>query len=126
MAEGRLEWGTAIRTIISELRTTVGGGTSVSNSIALYDRLDKDHSGFVEGCSKRSLVYQIPHNTKQVGGIVGGDGLYKDSAFGPKEGKRVMDEQKILDLVHGGGWPKDINRVDENLPVWQRRGFNWL
>jgi hypothetical protein len=111
-----------------------GGETSVCNSIALYDRLKKDAPGFIEGCNKKGLVYQIPHNAEQVGGIVGGNGLYKDSAFGPKngekmpeteEGKRAMVERKIIDLAHQGGWNKDINKSDESLPVWQRRGFNW-
>lgn len=111
-----------------------GGETSVCNSIALYDRLKKDAPGFVEGCSKKGVVYQILHNAEQVGGIVGGNGLYKDSAFGPKggekmpeteEGRRAMVERKILDLASRGGWHKDINRADESLPVWQRRGFDW-
>ncbi|KAF2184931.1 Clavaminate synthase-like protein [Zopfia rhizophila CBS 207.26] len=99
-----------------------GGETSVCNSIALYDRLKTDAPSFVEGCGKKGVVYQIPHNADQVGGIVGGNGLYKDSAFGPKgdekmpgteEGKRAMVERKILDLAHRGGWHKDINQADE-------------
>jgi hypothetical protein len=111
-----------------------GGETSVCNTIALYDRLKKEVPGFVEGCGKKGLVYLIPHSLDQVGGIVGGNGLYKDSAFGPKggekmpeteEGKRAMVEKKILKLAHAGGWHKDIDQNDESLPVWQRRGFNW-
>ncbi|KAF4629854.1 hypothetical protein G7Y89_g8289 [Cudoniella acicularis] len=113
-----------------------GGETSVCSSIALYDRLKKDVPGFIEGCSKKGLVYNIPHNAEQVGGIVGGNGLYKDSAFGPKpgegeempeteEGKRAMVERKLLDLAIRGGWHKGIDKTDESLPVWQRRGFNW-
>ncbi|KAK1139081.1 hypothetical protein N8T08_001327 [Aspergillus melleus] len=111
-----------------------GGETSVSNSIALYNRLEKDAPGFIDGCKQMGVVYQIPHNAEQVGGIVGGNGLYKDSAFGPKgdekmpeteEGKRAMVERKILGLAHRGGWHKDINKDDDTLPVWQRRGFDW-
>jgi hypothetical protein len=111
-----------------------GGETSVCNSIAMYDRLKKEVPGFLEGCAKKGLVYQIPHNAEQVGGIVGGNGLYKDSAFGPKsgekmpdteEGKREMVEKKIIALAQMGGWHDGIDRSDETLPVWQRRGFNW-
>ncbi|KAF4998418.1 hypothetical protein FDECE_11792 [Fusarium decemcellulare] len=111
-----------------------GGETSVCNSIALYDRLQKDAPGFLEGCAKKGLVYQIPHNAEQVGGIVGGNGLYKDSAFGPKagetlpeteEGKRAMVEGKMLKLARQGGWHEGIDKSDEKLPVWQRRGFDW-
>lgn len=111
-----------------------GGETSVCNTIALYDRLKKEVPGFVEGCGKKGLVYQIPHTLDQVGGIVGGNGLYKDSAFGPKdgekmpdteEGKRAMVEKKILKLAYAGGWHEGIDESDESLPVWQRRGFNW-
>lgn len=111
-----------------------GGETSVCNSIALYDRLQKDVPGFIEGCSRKGLVYQIPHNAEQVGGIVGGNGLYKDSAFGPKagetmpeteEGKRAMVERKILELAYTGGWHEKIDKADKKLPVWQRRGFDW-
>lgn len=111
-----------------------GGETSVCNHIALYDRLKKDAPGFVEGCGKKGLVYQIPHTLDQVGGIVGGNGLYKDSAFGPKsgetlpetdEGRRAMVERKIITLAKSGGWHDEINKADEKLPVWQRRGFDW-
>lgn len=111
-----------------------GGETSVCNSIALYDRLKKVAPGFVEGCAKKGLVYQIPHNAEQVGGIVGGNGLYKESAFGPKngekmpetdEGKRAMVEKKMIDLAKAGGWHDQIDKTDESLPVWKRRGFNW-
>jgi len=111
-----------------------GGETSVCNSIALYDRLSSEVPGFLEGCGKKGLVYHIPHNAEQVGGIVGGNGLYKDSAFGPKgnekmpdteDGRRAMVERKILHLARSGGWHEDINQSDESLSVWQRRGFNW-
>lgn len=120
--------------LFCKVAPAAGGETSVSNSIALYDRLEKDVPGFIDGCKKMGVVYQIPHNAEQVGGIVGGNGLYKDSAFGPRgdekmpeteEGKRAMVERKILDLAHRGGWHKDINKDDDTLPVWQRRGFDW-
>ncbi|KAF1823293.1 Clavaminate synthase-like protein [Dissoconium aciculare CBS 342.82] len=111
-----------------------GGETSVSNSIALYDRLKKDAPGFVEGCASKGLVYHIPHNAEQVSGIVGGNGLYKDSAFGPKageqlpeteEGRRAMVEAKIIDLAERGGWHKNIDLANDKEPVWRRRGFDW-
>ncbi|KJX92286.1 hypothetical protein TI39_contig5877g00003 [Zymoseptoria brevis] len=111
-----------------------GGETSVSNSNALYDRLKTEAPGFVEGCARKGLVYHIPHNAEQVGGIVGGNGLYKDSAFGPKageqlpeteEGRRAMVEAKILDLAQRGGWHKDIDTTNGEEPVWRRRGFEW-
>lgn len=103
-----------------------GGETSVVNSVALYDRLKKDVPGFIEGCSKKGLVYHIPHNAEQIGGIVGGNGLYKDSAFGPKkgekmpeteDGKRAMVEKGILKLAQSGGWHKDIAKDDDEFPV---------
>lgn len=112
----------------------VGGETSVCNSIALYDRLNKDVPEFIKGCSEKGLVYQILHNAEQVGGIVGGNGLYKESAFGPsgdevmpdtEEGKQAMVEGKILKLAHAGGWHEDIDQNDTSLPTWQRRGFDW-
>lgn len=111
-----------------------GGETSVCSHIALYDRLRKEAPGFVEGCAKKGVVYQIPHNAEQVGGIVGGNGLYKDSAFGPKagekmpeteEGKHAMVEKKIIDLAQRGGWHDKIDKANESLPAWQRRGFTW-
>lgn len=120
--------------LFCKVAPAAGGETSVCNSVALYDRLKRDAPGFVEGCGRKGLVYQIPHNAEQVGGIVGGNGLYKDSAFGPKgdeklpkteEGRRAMVERKIVDLARRGGWHEDINRADESLPVWQRRGFDW-
>ena len=70
----------------------------------------------------------------QVGGIVGGNGLFKASAFGPKngtklpeteEGKRKFVEERIVELEKRGGWHEGIDKRDESLPVWQRRGFNW-
>ena len=42
-----------------------------------------------------------------------------------EEGKRPMVERKILDLARRGGWHKDINKDDDTVPVWQRRGFDW-
>ncbi|RMZ76917.1 hypothetical protein DV738_g4727, partial [Chaetothyriales sp. CBS 135597] len=111
-----------------------GGETSVCNSIALYDRLQKEVPGFVEGCADKGLVYQIPHTLSQVGGIVGGNGLYKESAFGPKngapvpeteEGKRTLVESRILELAHAGGWYEGIDKSDKTKPEWQRRGFDW-
>ncbi|KAH9882567.1 hypothetical protein J1614_000803 [Plenodomus biglobosus] len=120
--------------LFCKVAPAAGGETSVCNSIALYDRLKKEVPGFLEGCGKKGLVYQIPHNAEQVGGIVGGNGLYKDSAFGPKgneimpeteEGKRAMVERKIIRLAQQGGWHEGIDQADESLPVWQRRGFSW-
>ncbi len=111
-----------------------GGETSVVNTLALYDRLKKEVPGFVEGCSTKGLVYQIPHNLTQVSGIVGGNGLFKESAFGPKngaklpeteEGKRKFVESRIIDLAKRGGWHENIDQSDESLPVWQRKGFTW-
>ncbi|KAL8832597.1 MAG: hypothetical protein Q9191_000166 [Dirinaria sp. TL-2023a] len=111
-----------------------GGETSVVSSLALYDRLKKEVPGFIEGCGSKGLVYQIPHTLGQVGGIVGGNGLYKPSAFGPKDGsslptseeeKRKGVEARIIDLAERGGWHTGIDKSDDNLPVWQRRGFSW-
>lgn len=111
-----------------------GGETSVVNTLALYDRLKKEVPGFVEGCSTKGLVYQIPHNLTRVSGIVGGNGLFKESAFGPKngaklpeteEGKRKFVESRIIDLAKRGGWHENIDQSDESLPVWQRKGFTW-
>lgn len=111
-----------------------GGETSVVNTLALYNRLKKEVPGFIEGCGTKGLVYQIPHTLEQVGGIVGGNGLFKASAFGPKngtklpeteEGKRKYVEERIVELAKRGGWHEGIDKEDESLPVWQRRGFNW-
>lgn len=90
--------------------------------------------GFVEGCGAKGLVYQIPHTIEQVGGIVGGNGLYKESAFGARngeklpeteEGKRQYVEKRIIELAKKGGWHEKIDKEDEKLPAWQRRGFTW-
>ena len=79
-------------------------------------------------------MYQIPHTATQVGGIVGGNGLYKASAFGPKDGsappaseeeKRKGVERRIIELAERGGWHPGIDKADPNLPAWQRRGFDW-
>ncbi|KAG5950173.1 hypothetical protein E4U53_005411, partial [Claviceps sorghi] len=111
-----------------------GGETSIVSSLALYDRLKKEAPGFVEGCASKGLVYQIPHTATQVGGIVGGNGLYKASAFGPTDGslppaseeaKRKGVEARLLQLAERGGWHAGIDKADERLPVWQRRGFDW-
>lgn len=111
-----------------------GGQTSVVSSLALFDRLKKEVPDFVEGCAYKGLVYQIPHTATQVGGIVGGNGLYKASAFGPtdgspppttEEGKRQLVESRVVDLAQRGGWHAGIDRTDDSLPVWQRRGFDW-
>ena len=64
------------------------------SSLALYDRLKKEVPDFVEGCTSKGLVYQIPHTAKQVGGIVGGNGLYKASAFGPTDGSPPADTEE--------------------------------
>ena len=104
------------------------------SSLALFDRLKKEVPSFVEGCASKGLVYHIPHTATQVGGIVGGNGLYKASAFGPTDGsvpadneeeKRKGVEARIVDLAERGGWHAGIDKTDESIPVWQRRGFNW-
>ena len=69
-----------------------------------------------------------------MGGIVGGNGLYKPSAFGPKDGsslptseeeKRKGVEARVIELARRGGWHEGIDKTDESLPAWQRRGFSW-
>ncbi|KAG6009340.1 hypothetical protein E4U21_002648 [Claviceps maximensis] len=111
-----------------------GGETSIVSSMALFDRLKKEVPGFVRGCAAKGLVYQIPHTATQVGGIVGGNGLYKSSAFGPTDGslppsseeaKRSGVEARLVELAERGGWHAGIDKSDERLPVWQRRGFDW-
>jgi hypothetical protein len=110
-----------------------GGETNICSSLALYDRLSKEVPEFVEKCGKKGLVYHIPHTSNQVGGIVGGNGLYKDNAFGPLRGnvenmteeqKRQGVEERILDLAKRGGWSEETED-DTTLPDWQRRGFDW-
>lgn len=110
-----------------------GGETSVVSSLALYDRLNKEHPGFIEGCRDKGLVYHIPHTATQVGGIVGGNGLYKASAFGPKDGsappdseeeKRAGVEKRVVELAERGGW-KEGDEKNFSKPHWQRRGFDW-
>lgn len=98
------------------------------SSLALYDRLKKEVPDFVEGCASKGLVYQIPHTAKQVGGIVGGNGLYKASAFRPTDGSAPADteeERRIIELAERGGWHAGIDKSDESIPAWQRRGFSW-
>ena len=65
---------------------------------------------------------------------MGGNGLFKASAFGPKngtelpeteEGKRAFVEERIVELQKKGGWFEGIDKADESLPVWLRRGFDW-
>jgi hypothetical protein len=120
--------------LFCEVPPQAGGQTSVVSSLALFDRLQKDVPAFVEGCASKGLVYHIPHTASQVGGIVGGNGLYKASAFGPTDGsappdteeeKRKGVEARVIDLAERGGWHANIDKTDESLPVWQRRGFNW-
>ncbi|KAI1324627.1 hypothetical protein F5Y16DRAFT_423800 [Xylariaceae sp. FL0255] len=120
--------------LFCEIPAKSGGQTSVCNTLALFDRLKKEVPGFVEGCASKGLVYHIPHTATQVGGIVGGNGLYKASAFGPVDGsappdseeeKRKGVEARVLDLAKRGGWHEGIDTTDESIPVWQRRGFNW-
>ncbi|KAB8068846.1 hypothetical protein BDV29DRAFT_162001 [Aspergillus leporis] len=110
-----------------------GGETNIVSSLALYDRLKKVVPEFVEKCGTKGLVYQIPHTATQVGGIVGGNGLYKENAFGPMNGdhaklteeeKRRGVEERILDLAQRGGWSPETAK-DKSLPDWQRRGFDW-
>lgn len=96
--------------------------------------MKKEVPGFVQSCATKGLVYQIPHTATQVGGIVGGNGLYKASAFGPTDGslpstseeaKRKGVEARLTELAERGGWHANIDKSDESLPVWQRRGFDW-
>ncbi|KZF20952.1 Clavaminate synthase-like protein [Xylona heveae TC161] len=110
-----------------------GGETNIVSSLALYDRLKKTVPEFVDKCGKKGLVYQIPHTSAQVGGIVGGNGLYKENAFGPLNGdiskmtdadKRRGVESRIIDLAKRGGWSPEAAK-NESLPDWQRRGFDW-
>ncbi|KAI1826176.1 hypothetical protein F4861DRAFT_117599 [Xylaria intraflava] len=111
-----------------------GGQTSVVSSLALFDRLKRDVPEFIEGCASKGLVYHVSHTATQVGGIVGGNGIYKASAFGPTDGsapqgseeeKREGVERRIIDLAERGGWHADIDKTDAKIPVWQRRGFDW-
>ncbi|TRX89232.1 hypothetical protein FHL15_009930 [Xylaria flabelliformis] len=120
--------------LFCEVPPEKGGHTSVVSSLALFDRLKGEVPGFVEGCASKGLVYQIPHTATQVGGIVGGNGLYKASAFGPTDGsappdteeeKRKGVERRIIELAERGGWHADIDKKDTTIPVWQRRGFDW-
>ncbi|KAF2753578.1 Clavaminate synthase-like protein [Pseudovirgaria hyperparasitica] len=111
-----------------------GGETNITSSVALYDRLKKSAPEFVEKCGTKGLVYHIPHTASQVGGIVGGNGLYKANAFGPSNGEDVSTwseerkkkhvEERILDLAKRGGWSEEASK-DVSLPEWQRRGFDW-
>jgi hypothetical protein len=120
--------------LFCEVPAQSGGETSVVSSLALYDRLKKEVPDFVEGCASKGLVYQIPHTAKQVGGIVGGNGLYKASAFGPTDGSAPADteeerrkavERRVIELAERGGWHAGIDKSDESIPAWQRRGFSW-
>ncbi|KAF8534750.1 hypothetical protein BDD12DRAFT_716791, partial [Trichophaea hybrida] len=111
-----------------------GGETPIVSSVALYDRLEKDVPEFLEGCKSKGLSYTISHTASQVDGTVGGNGVYKTSAFGPIDGtsidslseeeKRRGVERRIQDLAEIGGWHEE-SQNDANLPNWQRRGFDW-
>jgi hypothetical protein len=111
-----------------------GGETPIVSSVALYDRLEKDVLEFLEGCKSKGLSYTISHTASQVDGTVGGNGVYKTSAFGPTDGtsidslseeeKRRGVERRIQDLAEIGGWHEE-SQNDANLPNWQRRGFDW-
>ncbi|KAG6004105.1 hypothetical protein E4U54_000588 [Claviceps lovelessii] len=120
--------------LFCEVAPQHGGETSIVSSLALFDRLKKEVPAFVQGCASKGLVYQIPHTATQVGGIVGGNGLYKASAFGPTDGslppaaeeaKRKGVEARLVSLAERGGWHAGIDKSDESLPAWQRRGFDW-
>ncbi|KEQ62053.1 uncharacterized protein M437DRAFT_66508 [Aureobasidium melanogenum CBS 110374] len=63
--------------------------TSVRDFIAMYNRLKKKTPGFPESCTKKGLVCRIAHNVEEVCGIVGRNGFYKNSAFGPKSGLKI-------------------------------------
>ena len=36
-----------------------------------------------------------------------------------------MIEERIVELAKRGGWHEGIDREDQSLPAWQRRGFSW-
>ena len=111
-----------------------GGQTAITPSIALYDRLEKECPRFIEDNKTKGISYFVTHETKQVDGIVFGNGLYKDTAFGPlddrdvnsmsEDEKRDLAEGRIKDLARIGGWYEGAED-DWSLPVWQRRGFSW-
>ena len=81
----------------------------------------------------QGLSYTIPHAASQVNGSVGGNSVYKPSAFGPVDGttiamseeeRRRGVERRIQDLAELGGWRAGA-ASDLSLPNWQRRGFDW-
>ncbi|RYP06593.1 hypothetical protein DL765_009429 [Monosporascus sp. GIB2] len=66
--------------------------------------------------------------------VVGGNGFYKASAFGPthglaapdsEEAKRKGVERRVLQLAGHGGWHTSIGKSGESIPAWQRRGFGF-
>jgi hypothetical protein len=109
-----------------------GGETAIVNSLALYDLLKKEAPGFIDASISKGIAYKVPHAAVQVDGTLGGNGVYKASAFGPPDGSAVLDtgenrkavERRIENLASRGGWYRGAED-DTTLPNWQRRGFNW-
>jgi hypothetical protein len=84
---------------------------------------------------ERGLSYPAPHHTTEDSHtFLGGNGLYKKSAYGPADGsditvlhdeeKRLIVEGRIRDLAKLGGWSENAAGISA-LPFWQRRGFDW-
>lgn len=113
-----------------------GGETPITSSLGVYDRLKRECPKFLRECQWRGLTYTVHHTPVEMGGIVGGNGVFKPTAFGPlnkSDAERMSPEEKkevaigrIKDLARLGGWKEgEENRDDISLPLWQRRGFDW-
>ncbi|KAL2065863.1 hypothetical protein VTL71DRAFT_3533 [Oculimacula yallundae] len=113
-----------------EKSAPVGGETPVTSSLASYDRLKKVCPEYLEQSAKKGYAYKVYHTAVQTRGLVGGNGVFSPTAFGPVDEnlpvelqRRAVDD-RIEELMKMGGWSRET--VDDpSLPPWQRRGFDW-
>ncbi|KAJ5508399.1 Clavaminate synthase-like protein [Penicillium freii] len=118
---------------------TTGGETSIVNSLALHDRMQRAEPEFIKSSIEKGIAYKVPHTAVQQDGTLGGAGVYKACAFGPPENSEGVDdsisiqdteenrrqvESRIRALASMGGWRDDL-KDHLDLPEWQRRGFDW-
>jgi hypothetical protein len=102
------------------------GKTGISSSLAVYNRLKAACPRFLKTCVNKGVSYPAPYHISESDATFFGNGLYKETAYGPADGSDIspLPEQEKRDIVEGrihalaeiGGWSEERSH-DTSLPV---------
>ncbi|KAJ5708773.1 hypothetical protein N7493_010107 [Penicillium malachiteum] len=81
-----------------------GEETPGTSSLAVYDRLKKECPELLEQSAKKVYTYKFHHTAVQTRGLVGGNGVFSPTAFGPVDESLPVEQQRKftggLDITH--------------------------